>query len=82
MLFELSLDTGRKNQIRAHLASLGYPLCGDKNYRAKANPFGRLALHARTLEFINPWTKEKTRFEIPEPPEWQKACRLGHDVLS
>ena len=73
-LFELSLDTGRKNQIRAHLASLGYPLCGDKNYRAKANPFGRLALHARTLEFINPWTKEKTRFEIPEPADWEKAC--------
>lgn len=69
-LFELSLDTGRKNQIRAHLASLGYPLCGDKNYRAKTNPFGRLALHARTLEFVHPWTKEKMRFEIPEPKEW------------
>ena len=69
-LFELSLDTGRKNQIRAHLASLGYPLCGDKNYRAKTNPFGRLALHARTLEFVHPWTKEKLRFEIPEPADW------------
>lgn len=72
-VFELSLDTGRKNQIRAHLASLGYPLCGDKNYRAKTNPFGRLALHARTLEFVHPWTKEKMRFEIPEPAEWEKS---------
>jgi len=71
-LFELSLDTGRKNQIRAHLASLGFPLCGDKNYRAKTNPFGRLALHARVLEFVHPWTKEKMRFEIPEPKEWEK----------
>ena len=74
-LFELSLDTGRKNQIRAHLASLGFPLAGDKNYRARTNPFGRLALHARTLEFIDPWTKEKARFEIPEPADWEKACR-------
>lgn len=73
-MFELSLDTGRKNQIRAHLSSLGFPLCGDKNYRAKTNPFGRLALHARVLEYVNPWTKEKQRFEVPEPPEWLRSC--------
>lgn len=72
-MFELSLDTGRKNQIRAHLASLGFPLAGDKNYRAKTNPFGRLALHARTLEYIDPWTKERRRFEVPEPKEWLAA---------
>lgn len=71
-LFELSLDTGRKNQIRAHLASLGYPLTGDKNYRATTDRFGRLALHARTLEYIDPWTKEKKRFEVPEPAAWEK----------
>ena len=69
-LFELSLDTGRKNQIRAHLASKGYPLAGDENYRAKTNPFGRLALHARTLEFDHPFTHEHLKFEVAEPTEW------------
>lgn len=69
-LFELSLDTGRKNQIRAHLSSKGYPLAGDDNYRAKTNPFARLALHARTLEFTHPFTGEHKVFEIPEPEEW------------
>ncbi len=69
-LFELSLDTGRKNQIRAHLASKGYPLAGDENYRAKTDPFGRLALHARTLEFDHPFTGEHLKFEVPEPDEW------------
>ena len=69
-LFELSLDTGRKNQIRAHLASKGYPLAGDENYRAKTDPFGRLALHARTLEFIHPFTGKKMKFEVPEPENW------------
>lgn len=72
-LFELSLDTGRKNQIRAHLASKGYPLAGDENYRAKTNPFGRLCLHARTLEFDHPFTHEHLKFEVPEPEEWGKS---------
>jgi 23S rRNA pseudouridine1911/1915/1917 synthase len=71
-LFELSLDTGRKNQIRAHLSDQGYPLAGDENYRARTNPFGRLALHARTLEFNHPFTREHLKFEVPEPEQWLK----------
>lgn len=76
-LFELSLDTGKKNQIRAHLASKGYPLAGDKNYRAKTNAFGRLCLHARTLEFVHPFTNQKMRFEVPEPKEWKEYVEKG-----
>lgn len=76
-LFELSLDTGKKNQIRAHLASKGYPLAGDKNYRSRTDPFKRLALHARTLEFIHPYTGEKMRFELPESYEWIEYVKQG-----
>ncbi len=76
-LFELSLDTGKKNQIRAHLASKGYPLAGDENYRAKTDPFHRLALHARTLEFIHPTTGKKMKFEVPEPQEWAEYVDRG-----
>lgn len=76
-LFELSLDTGRKNQIRAHLASKGYPLAGDENYRADTDPFGRLALHARTLEFNHPFTGEHMKFEEPEPDNWQAYVEKG-----
>ncbi|MBQ3023698.1 MAG: RluA family pseudouridine synthase [Spirochaetaceae bacterium] len=71
-LFKLNLDTGRKNQIRIHLSNKKYPIAGDKNYHAKTNPFGRLALHARTLSFIHPVTKEKLTFEIPEDSTWEK----------
>ncbi len=74
-LFELELETGRKNQIRAHLASEGFVIAGDGSYRAKSDPFGRLCLHARTLAFTQPLTGESLRFEIPEPPEWEKFCR-------
>ncbi len=76
-LFELSLDTGKKNQIRAHLASKGYPLAGDENYRAKTDPFHRLCLHARTLEFVHPFTQEKLRFEVAEPEEWRAYVEKG-----
>ena len=69
-LFELSLDTGKKNQIRAHLAAHGYPIAGDKEHRARTNPFERLCLHACSLEFVHPFTKESLSFEVPEPKEW------------
>lgn len=69
-LFELELDTGRKNQIRAHLASKGYPLVGDFNYRAKSDLFGRLCLHAKSLEYIDPWTNEEKKFLYDPPKEW------------
>ena len=71
-LFELELDTGKKNQIRAHLAAYGYPLAGDKEHRAHTNPFNRLCLHACTLEFSHPFTHEQMKFEVPEPSEWSK----------
>lgn len=73
-LFELSLDTGRKNQIRAHLASRGYVIAGDKNYNARTNPFNRLALHAKSLVFVHPFTGEEMSFEIDEPGDWRKIC--------
>ncbi|MCR5218031.1 RluA family pseudouridine synthase [Treponema sp.] len=76
-LFELELDTGKKNQIRAHLSNKGYPLAGDENYRAKTDPFHRLALHARSLKFIHPVTGEKMRFDIPEPEEWLEYVKKG-----
>jgi len=76
-LFELSLDTGKKNQIRAHLSSKGYPLAGDENYRAKTDPFKRLCLHARSLEFTHPFTNQKLRFEAAEPAEWKAYVEKG-----
>lgn len=66
-LLEIELETGRKNQIRVHMQSIGHPIAGDKKYGAKTSPIGRLALHARMLEFLHPVTKKIVHFETSVP---------------
>ena len=66
-LMELSLDTGRKNQIRVHMKDLGHPIVGDRKYGAKSSPLRRMALHARTLRFVHPVTRKDMPFETPIP---------------
>ena len=63
-LLRVKIDTGRKNQIRVHLQSLGMPIVGDDKYGKREdgtfvkNPLERLGLHASALELIHPVTKE------------------------
>jgi 23S rRNA pseudouridine1911/1915/1917 synthase len=64
---EVTLETGRKNQIRAHLSEAGHPIAGDARYGAKTDPIGRLALHARLLGFAHPLTGRAMTFEAPVP---------------
>jgi 23S rRNA pseudouridine1911/1915/1917 synthase len=64
-LIEAELETGRRNQIRAHFAWLGFPLAGDTKYGAKKDPLKRLALHAETLKFHHPVTKRLMEFSVP-----------------
>lgn len=66
-LVEVTLETGRKHQIRVHLAGLGCPVIGDSSYGAKTNPVGRLGLHAWRLAFDHPRTKQRMEFEAPFP---------------
>ncbi|MBU0663559.1 MAG: RluA family pseudouridine synthase [Proteobacteria bacterium] len=67
-LLDITLLTGRKNQIRVHMADIGHPIAGDKKYGAKTNPLHRLALHAYHLSFNHPTSPEKRmEFEIPTP---------------
>ena len=74
-LVELNLETGRTNQIRVHMASVGHPVVGDRKYGHgnDSSPIDRLCLHARVLEFIHPMTEKKVRFETPLPKEFSKA---------
>ncbi|TXT49443.1 MAG: 23S rRNA pseudouridine synthase [Spirochaetes bacterium] len=69
-LFSLSLETGRKHQIRVQLSSRGYPVAGDARYGARSDPLGRLCLHAAILGLEHPFTGERFSFESPAPDEF------------
>ena len=69
-LVELTLETGRRNQIRVQLAEAGCPIVGDKKYGAETNPIRRVALHASALRFLHPITRAPMRFESPLPGEF------------
>lgn len=66
-MLTVRLETGRKNQIRVHLAGLGHPIVGDRRYGAKTDPIGHVCLHAFELGFTNPVTGERLRFRSPTP---------------
>lgn len=59
-LLKVVLDTGRKHQIRAQLASIGYPVFGDSKYGSKISFCPQsIALHSYRLAFIHPTTKSQ-----------------------
>lgn len=69
-LLEIRLLTGRKNQIRVHLADRGHPVVGDVKYGRPADGHKRLALHARKLTLKHPSTGQRLTFEAPAPPHF------------
>lgn len=74
-LLELDLETGRKNQIRAQMQSIGNSIAGDDKYGAETDPAGRLMLHARRLFFIHPATGEEMRFETRIPTAFTSLAK-------
>jgi 23S rRNA pseudouridine1911/1915/1917 synthase len=66
-LVEVRLETGRKHQIRVQLASVGYPVAGDRRYGAKSDACPRLALHSGRLRFAHPLTCQRLDFTSPLP---------------
>jgi len=70
-MLEVSLDTGRKNQIRVHMKDLGHPIVGDRKYGAGSSPIHRLCLHAQTLRFVHPVTRKDMNFQTPVPSSFE-----------
>jgi len=66
-LLEISLLTGRKNQIRVHLADVGHPIVGDRKYGKAGDTHRRLALHSRSISFKHPAGGKQMTFEARAP---------------
>jgi len=66
-LLKIELETGRKNQIRVHMQSIGHPIVGDKKYGSQESPIGRIGLHAAVLGLRHPVTGRPIRFESEIP---------------
>lgn len=74
-LVEIELLTGRKNQIRVHMADRGTAVAGDYVYGKKRKGVRRLMLHAARLTVTHPETKEQMKFEAPVPKEFAKLMK-------
>lgn len=67
-LLEVELDSGRRHQIRAHLAHLGHAVVGDPRYGSRA---GRMGLHALRLALPHPAHGRELAFEAPPPADFR-----------
>ena len=68
-LLECRPMTGRRHQIRVHLAACGWPIVGDRVYGEAAPDFGRHALHAWRTTFTHPFTGARLTIEAALPTE-------------
>ena len=74
---EVKIETGRKHQIRVHLAEIGFPIVGDYTYSNK-NPFGVVGqmLHAMRIEFTHPSSGKIVSFEAPLPEYFKNVLNI------
>lgn len=81
---EAQLETGRTHQIRAHLAYIKHPLLGDEVYGKKSTKFNLKGqvLHAKTLGFIHPRTKEYVEFTSELPEYFNKLLKYMRNVTT
>jgi tRNA pseudouridine32 synthase/23S rRNA pseudouridine746 synthase/23S rRNA pseudouridine1911/1915/1917 synthase len=71
-LLEINPLTGRKNQIRVHLADKGHPVVGDRKYGKAGDVHKRLALHSKSISFKHPTNGQQMTFETRVPDYFRK----------
>lgn len=76
-LLEIRLLTGRKNQIRVHLADKGWPIVGDSKYGQRIRDNKRLALHSHSLSFAHPYSGKPLTFTAPIPEAFSRLARIA-----
>jgi len=72
-LLKVTIETGRKNQIRVQMNEIGHPIVGDDKYGFTKDPLGRLGLHASALEFTHPVSGETIAIRASVPQGFWKV---------
>ena len=82
-LVRLLPETGRTHQLRVHLTSVGHPMLGDELYGVEDVVLKRHALHAATLTFLLPRTRETVKVCAPLPADMQeRIIELGEEAIA
>lgn len=78
-LLKIKLLTGKKNQIRVHLAGEGHPIVGDSKYgKEKPGANKQLMLHSFSLEFTHPHTKKRILVQADVPDYFKKLVEYNY----
>jgi 23S rRNA pseudouridine1911/1915/1917 synthase len=80
-LLELTLETGRKHQIRVQLAARGHPVLGDRKYGPRTDLTTKLALHSCELRFQHPVSHLPMHFRSPIPARMRALTRPSPNRL-
>ncbi|MCM2354650.1 MAG: RNA pseudouridine synthase [Pseudobdellovibrio sp.] len=80
-LVKVNLLTGKKNQIRVHMAELGHPIVGDVKYGKSTSKFKNLALHSASLEFTHPFSKKRILVKAKVPDYFKELVPFDFDSL-
>lgn len=74
----VKLETGRRNQIRVHMADIKHPIVGDSKYGSTTNPIRRLALHAYRVTIKNPVNNRAMTFTAKVPQDFTRLVSLSN----
>ena len=78
-VIKINLLTGKKNQIRVHMADLGHPIVGDAKYgKDKNSKHKNLMLHAFAISFEHPFSKKLMRVQADVPDYFHKVVEYKY----
>lgn len=76
---KIKLLTGKKNQIRVHMADEGHPVVGDSKYgKEKVTNHKNLMLHSFSIEFTHPFKKDRKRFQADVPDYFRSVVNYEY----
>ena len=83
-LIDITIETGRRHQIRKAMSSIGTPVIGDRDHGGHRSDLHRLGLHAWSIEFDHPETGEPIEGVAPIPNPfrpWADASKIPFSNL-